>query len=75
MKILLFGVLIDAIGEKTIEMDTSPDANSLKENLMLKHPILRSYNFVIAINKQIDYSDMTINEGDEIALLPPFAGG
>lgn len=75
MKILLFGVLADVVGESVIEMETINDVDTLKRNVLSKYPLLNNYNFMIAVNKGKIENNISIKEGDEIALLPPFAGG
>jgi molybdopterin converting factor small subunit len=75
MKILLFGVLADVVGESVIEMDSINDVDTLKRNVLSKFPLLNNYNFMIALNKERIENNISIKEGDEIALLPPFAGG
>jgi sulfur-carrier protein len=75
MKVLLFGTLADVVGESVIEIETITDVETLKRNVLSKFPMLNNYNFMIAVNKEKIESNILLNDGDEIALLPPFAGG
>jgi molybdopterin converting factor small subunit len=75
MKVLLFGVLADVVGESFIEIDMVNDVETMKENILSKFPLLNNYNFMIAVNKEKVETNISLNAGDEIALLPPFAGG
>ena len=74
MKVLFFGVLADVTGNSAIEMEAS-DLDTLKKNLSAKFPMLNQYRFQWAVNKEKAEKNMMLNSNDEIALLPPFAGG
>ena len=74
-KVLLFGVLADVVKKNQIEIsDVKPT-----EELMIKYkshyPEIGKYTFRVFVNKDPVSGKKTIKEGDEIALLPPFAGG
>ncbi|MBI2281368.1 MAG: MoaD/ThiS family protein [Bacteroidetes bacterium] len=47
----------------------------LVELLLKKYPNLNLKSFKIAVNQSVAENAALINENDEIALLPPFAGG
>ena len=51
------------------------DTDALLQKLTELNPKFNQYQFSIAINKKLVDSVTKLNEGDEIALLPPFAGG
>ncbi|MFZ4545534.1 MAG: MoaD/ThiS family protein [Saprospiraceae bacterium] len=74
-KVLLFGMLADAIGCSVIELEGGGDTEALKENIIGLYPVLDKYPFVIALNKKVVKGKQLITAGDELALLPPFAGG
>jgi molybdopterin synthase sulfur carrier subunit len=75
MKVLLFGVLADVAGESIIEIEIVNDVETMKQNVLSKFPLLNNYNFMIAINKEKIEGNIILKYEDEIALLPPFAGG
>jgi molybdopterin synthase sulfur carrier subunit len=75
MKIFLFGVLADAIGHTCIEMESIHDVDALKQKLVKDFPMLENYKYQLAINKSLADKNISLREMDEIALLPPFAGG
>ena len=75
MKILLFGVLADTLGTSVIETELTSDTDILKNHLLNKFPLLNNYQFQLAINRELVNKNVPINFEDEIALLPPFAGG
>jgi molybdopterin converting factor small subunit len=74
MNILLFGVLADVAGKRSIDMKAD-DMNSLKGNLLNLYPDLANYKFQFAVNREKIEGNILLNDSDEIALLPPFAGG
>jgi molybdopterin converting factor small subunit len=75
MKILLFGELTDIIGSSSIEIDISDDIDELKNIIHQKFPSLQNFKYQIAVNSSLITKNISLNETDEIALLPPFAGG
>ena len=75
MKVVVFGVLTDVIGNSVFEMEAPSDSDTLIQILGNSYPFLQNYRFEIAINKQKINSNITLNEMDEVALLPPYSGG
>ncbi len=77
MKIKLFGILADKAGSSEIEFEIGniADAESLLEKINKEFPEFKNTNYVIAVNKKIVSANLHLKENDEIALLPPFAGG
>ncbi len=78
LQILLFGITRDIVGQQKIELDyTGPsDIESFKEMLQHKYPEMNQLShFKIAINQEFAQEGQSINEGDEIALIPPVSGG
>jgi len=75
MKILFFGRLKDITGVEEIEINGHENLESLKKFLIEKFPGLRREVFTIAINFEIAGDDIKLKQDDEIALLPPIAGG
>jgi len=74
MRVLLFGILADAAGKTEVESNAS-DIVSLRRNLMDDFPSLSQYTFQFAVNKEKVNDNVSLNDHDEVALLPPFAGG
>ena len=75
MKVLLFGELADVIGKAAIEIKTLVNTNELRQYLINEYPSLDKCHFQIAVNREQITSVKSLNNDDEIALLPPFAGG
>ncbi|RYZ52625.1 MAG: MoaD/ThiS family protein [Sphingobacteriales bacterium] len=75
LKILVFGQLEEAVGQKVIEMEPVTDTSELKRQLYRQFPALGSEVFRMAVNADIISSDIPLPSGATIALLPPFSGG
>lgn len=76
IRILLFGVLAEKAGIKEISMTGSKTLDVLLKEIYSSYPSLSKAKFKISVNKTL-ISDLTvfIEEGSELALLPPFSGG
>lgn len=73
-----FGIIAD-IADKKEEVflldETINSLEKLKLKLEIKYPKLLVINYSIAVNKKFLQNDILLEKYDEIALLPPFAGG
>jgi molybdopterin converting factor small subunit len=49
--------------------------SDLKLRIYDDFPEIVHYNFRISLNSEITDNDLLLKSGDEIALMPPFAGG
>jgi molybdopterin converting factor small subunit len=75
VKVIFFGVLAEVAA---INIKFYSDVKSLGHLKMLiqdDFPEFIHYNFRISVNSVIVNNDPDLKDGDEIALLPPFAGG
>ena len=75
MKVLLFGSLADVVGKTRIEIESAGNTAELKQLLLNKYPRLVGSHFQLAVNQSLVAAVAPLNAEDEIALLPPFAGG
>lgn len=75
IRIKLFGLLADTIGKPQLELNGVENTDSLKQILFSDYPGLKNCQFIIAVDKKIIKQNQKLNSGDEVALLPPFAGG
>ncbi|WMJ73436.1 MoaD/ThiS family protein [Cytophagaceae bacterium ABcell3] len=75
IKILFFGSVTDITGQKELTAENISDTNTLKNYLLNKFPKINGLNFVIARNQEAITDNVPLNDGDEVALLPPFSGG
>ncbi len=75
MTVLFFGVLAEVVGNSKIEMDPSPDTDSLRNALFQQYPALAHHAVVLAVNLARVQNNTALSPTDEVAMLPPFAGG
>ncbi|MDX2413595.1 MAG: MoaD/ThiS family protein [Bacteroidales bacterium] len=75
IKVLLFGVLAEKAGESKLTVENIKDIESLKEYMFTKFPDFKNLTFQISINQSLIHENMLLKNGDEVAFLPPFAGG
>ena len=75
----LFGSLREAAGESTLQVELEDGARvaDLREWLAGSNPIVNSLGDRLAasVNLEIAASDALLHDGDEVAFLPPVAGG
>ncbi|MCH6268085.1 MULTISPECIES: molybdopterin converting factor subunit 1 [Neobacillus] len=75
-KILFFAHLRDAVGEEFLRLDVSgKTVAELKAELSEKYDLPRMETVMTAINEEFASNDEVIQEGDEIAFIPPVSGG
>lgn len=74
MEVLLFGIIAEKAGRErmTIAATSMPE---LREQLLKEMPFLASLSYAIAVDRHLLKDDRSLNGNEEIALLPPFAGG
>lgn len=75
IKIKAFGVIRSILGHEEMEYPYFEKLDMLLDKLKRDYPELDRHNFVIAINQQVVNENDDLAEGDELALMPPFAGG
>ena len=73
--VLFFGVLTDVSNVNKLVISDVKNIEGLRSELQNRYPDLGKYTFQISVNREIIRTNKTLRDGDEIALLPPFAGG
>ncbi|MCI0522529.1 MAG: MoaD/ThiS family protein [Bacteroidales bacterium] len=74
VRVLYFGVAREITGKAEEELNAA-DTGSLKLIIALNYPEIRSVPFRLALNGTLLKEEVSLENGDKIALLPPFAGG
>lgn len=76
VKVKYLGLIVDHT-KRNEEWFDLKEANfeELSNQLVLKYTFLQDISYKITINHEFGSEGMVLNEGDEIAVLPPFAGG
>ena len=77
IKIKCFGLLAEAMGKEEVLLSLKENGTvqDLKNTLLTLYPALEGKEFKVAVNKNIVTEKVLILPTDELALLPPFAGG
>ncbi len=72
-----FGMLVEQTfkQQETLEVSENSTIKSLEETLLSKYPLLKNSSYNIAQNQKIVPKESVLSNGDELAFLPPFAGG
>ena len=75
IKVLFFGILSEIAGKQAEELSDIVNLRALQSYLWKTFPEIKDMDYRFAINKEIVEGKVEFKDGDEIALLPPFAGG
>ncbi len=75
IKCLSFGSISDIVKDTEFTLKYMSDTHKLKNLLMKKYPALKNSKFIIAVNQKVVRKVTPLRNGDEVALLAPFAGG
>lgn len=75
ISVLFFGVLAEVTGTQRKHYFSIKSFGDLKHRIEDDFPEIMHYNFRIAVNNKIINEEPLLTHGDEIAYLPPFAGG
>jgi len=73
--VLFFGVLAEVTRTGFRHYNDINSFGDLMLRIKDEFPETVHYNYRIAVNKEITDDNPAIKDGDEVALLPPFAGG
>ena len=79
VRLLYFAVLRDIAGTSAAEIDLPNGARAADvwERLRAQHRELAAYRLppMIAVNEEYVGADQLLRDGDELAFIPPVAGG
>ncbi|MCX6322188.1 MAG: MoaD/ThiS family protein [Bacteroidia bacterium] len=75
VKVLFFGVLAEVTGTNFKNFRDVKSIGDLKLRIQDDFPEVVHYNYRISLNNEIINTDLKLKDGDEVALMPPFAGG
>lgn len=75
-KVLFFAHLRDAVGEDFLRLDVAgKTVAELKAELSSKYELPKLDTVMTAVNEEFAKDDEVIQEGDEVAFIPPVSGG
>lgn len=72
-----FGAIAEVTGVTEEEIELSEVENSLevlKSSCLSRYESIKDLSFQLAVNQSLSAAD-SLKDGDEVAFLPPFAGG
>lgn len=75
VEVMFFGVLTELMKNKKCSFYDCEDTESLLKKLYELNADLRNKTFQIAVNNELITQNKALQDGDKIALMPPFAGG
>lgn len=79
VRTLFFASFRDAIGasEAIVELDDGSSVSDLLDHLLSEHSALAPVRntVAVAVNQEYAALDAPLADGDEVALIPPVAGG
>jgi sulfur-carrier protein len=75
-KVLFFAHLRDAVGEEFLRVDAAgKTVGDLKAELAANYDLPKLETVMTAVNEEFAGDDEVIQDGDEIAFIPPVSGG
>jgi molybdopterin converting factor small subunit len=74
MRILLFGMIAERAGTSELTV-SAMSTHALKRELEDRVRGLADLSYALAVDRTIVHEDRPLTGAEEIALLPPFAGG
>jgi sulfur-carrier protein len=75
IKVLFFGILSEVTGTGVKFYRDIKFLADLKIRINDDFPEISHYNFRVSVNSEITDNNVLLKTGDEVALMPPFAGG
>lgn len=81
VKVKFFAVLKGLVGKEEVSVDVEKGMTldqlieKLKINLPPLKDVIQKGGILISVNQEVVEKDTVIRDGDEVAFLPPFAGG
>ncbi|MGV3638799.1 MAG: MoaD/ThiS family protein [Flavobacteriales bacterium] len=74
MRILLFGSIAEKAGATALEFEVT-SISELRQQLIARIPGLDRMRYAISVDRRVMTEDRMLTGSEEIAVLPPFAGG
>ncbi len=74
MEVQLFGSIAEKAGSDRLQMEARTTAELLR-SIKERIPDLQHMRYALAVDRRIVKDDVVLTGNEEIALLPPFAGG
>jgi molybdopterin converting factor small subunit len=75
IRVLFFGVLGERAGCSEKSYEGVSDTDGLELVVSDEIEGLSEYSYILSVNKTAVKGNTSLKDGDEVAFLPPFAGG
>lgn len=75
IRVMFFGSLAGLTGKSYLMVNECADILSVKQKVINEYPQLKDCVFLISVNRKLVKNNHALEEGDQVAFLPPFAGG
>ncbi len=75
IRVLFFGIIAEKVGAKELYYEGVADTEALRKRVAESLPGLEKLSYRISVNREMVSETLQLKEGDEVAFLPPFAGG
>lgn len=76
IRVLFFGVLAEECGNDSLEVNYEGTLEGFRSAMEERFPSISRYNYRVSLNRVLEPgNEVLLNEGDEVAFMPPFAGG
>jgi len=75
INVLFFGVLAEVAKTGFKHYRNIGSFSDLRLRIEDEFPEMVHYNYRISVNNELLNSDPVLKDGDEVAFMPPFAGG
>ncbi len=75
IKLKYFGILSEITGTDELIYAEASDTDNLAGEFKINYPETNNLCYRIAVNHKIINGNTRLNDGDEVAFLPPFSGG
>lgn len=73
--VLFFGNLLQLANTSKLVLHNVNDTQTANNELIKKFPEFKNSKYILALNQQLVKENTELKDGDELACLPPFAGG
>ena len=74
MEVLLFGLIAEKAGASKIQLEATT-VDALRRSLAEQIPDFGNLSYAIAVDRRIVTGDRSLTGKEQVAVLPPFAGG
>ncbi|MCB0794595.1 MAG: MoaD/ThiS family protein [Flavobacteriales bacterium] len=74
MRVHLFGILAEKAGSDVVELEGAA-TDELRAEFRRRFPNTKGLMFAMAVDRKVVNGNQPLNGNEEVAMLPPFAGG